>query len=93
MLIFENKTCLGVDVSGRDVKIVELAKSRAGYEVVQAARLEIGSADLATVLKQFLLDTDTQPSRTVWSLPTNSCSVKFAQLPKAKPADTARPFH
>ncbi len=90
MLIFENKTCLGVDVSGRDVKIVELAKSRAGFEVVQAARLEIGSADLAIVLKQFLTDTDTQPSRTVWSLPTNSCSVKFAQLPKANPADTAR---
>lgn len=88
--MFQSKTCLGVDISDKDIRVVELCKSRDGYEVVQAARLEVGDGDTEAALKQFLHETSTNSSKVVWSLPTNACSVKLATLPWAKPAELAR---
>ncbi len=82
-------TCLGVDLSGQDIKIVELRKARGKYEVVQAARVTAGG-DIGPAVSDFLRDTQTRPSKIVFSLPTNACAVKFAQLPKTKPTETAR---
>ena len=87
--MLQSRTCLGVDTTGEDIKVVELRKSRGKYEVVQAARLKV-SGDIGIALKHFLLETDTDPSSAVFALPTNSCSVKFAMLPKTNPAETAR---
>lgn len=85
-------TCLGVDISGSDIKAVELRGSRNKYEVVQAARLKVGD-NIAATLASFIAETHTRCSKIVLSLPTNSCSVKFAALPKTKPAETAKMAH
>jgi len=87
--MWQNKTCLGIDISDKDIKVVELRKSGDRYEVVQAARLKVGE-DIESTLKHFLFQTSTQPSKVVWSLPTSSCSIKFARLPKTSSAETAR---
>lgn len=87
--MFDNGSCLGVDLSGNDIKVVELKKRRGGFEVVQSARIPAGG-DVSVALKAFLLDTGTDPSRVVWSLPTGLCSVKFAELPKSRPSEIAR---
>jgi len=85
-----SKRCLGVDVGGSDIKIVELRKSGKTYEVVQAARIRPIDGDAAIALGHFLLETETYPTSVVCSIPTNVCSVKFAELPRAKPEETAR---
>lgn len=88
--MWESKTCLGVDISGQDIKIVELRKIRDKFQVMQASRLKIGNSDVASVLKQFLSETATGYSKTVMSLPTHECSVKFAQLPKTGASEIAK---
>ena len=47
--MFLANTCLGVDLSDKDIKIVELRKAHYKYEVVQAARITVGS-DAGAVL-------------------------------------------
>ncbi len=88
--MWERKTCLGVDISDKDIKIVELRKSGSKYQVVQASRLEIGSSGITNALKHFLAETNTDNPKVVWSLPTHECSVKFAQLPKTGHSEIAR---
>jgi len=88
--MWESKTCLGVDISDKDIKIVELRKAGSKYQVVQASRLEIGSSGITNALKHFLAETNTDNPKAVWSLPTHECSVKFAQLPKTGRSEIAR---
>lgn len=91
MAILGNKTCLGVDIDAGDIRVVELRRVGGKYEVLQAARIPIpGNGDVSAALSGFLLDTETSPGMVVGSLPTHLCSVKLAQVPKAKPADLAR---
>jgi len=87
--MFQSRTCLGID-AGRDIKIVELRKSGGKYEVVQAARIAVDEGGVFTALWHFLLETQTDPRRVVCALPAHACSVKFAELPRAKPAELAR---
>ena len=87
--MFQSKTCLGID-AGRDIKIVELRKSGGKYEVVQAAQIEVDEGGVSTALWHFLLETQTDPRRVVCALPAHACSVKFAELPRAKPPELAR---
>lgn len=84
------KTCLGVDISGGDMKLVELRRSRSGLEVLQAVRVKLGNKSVGSELKQFLAETNTFPSSAVWSVPACECSIKFASLPKTKATETAR---
>ena len=91
MAILGPKTCLGIDIGVRDIRVVELRRTAGKPEVTQAARISIPeSGDVSAALSGFLLDTETSPGRVVGSLPTHLCSVKLAQVPKAKPADLAR---
>lgn len=85
-------TCLGIDVSGSDIKAVELRRSGKKYQVVQAARLKVGS-DIGATVTSFIEETHSRCSRIVLSLPTNTCSVKFAALPKTNPSETAKMAH
>lgn len=88
--MLNNRTCLGVDTSGNDIKVIELRRSRSGYEVVQAARIDVSSDDAGVALKYFLLETGSDPSCAVFALPANLCSIKFASLPKTNQTETAR---
>jgi type IV pilus assembly protein PilM len=88
--MWQNKTCVGIDISGRDIKIVELAKSGGRYEVVQAARLEAGADGVAAALRRFMTETNTAAGQAVVSIPTNACSIKFASVPRSSKSDTAR---
>lgn len=91
MAILGPKTCLGIDIGVRDIRVVELRRMAGKLEVTQAACISIPeSGDVSAALGEFLLDTETSPGRVVGSLPTHLCSVKLAQVPKAKPADLAR---
>jgi len=91
MAILGPKTCLGIDIGVRDIRVVELRRTAGKPEVTQAARISIPeNGDISAALSGFLLDTETSPGRVVGSLPTHLCSVKLAQVPKAKPADLAR---
>lgn len=79
-----------MDAGGRDIKIVELRKAGRRYEVLQAARIAVldeTPESAATALREFLLQTETRPARVVYALPAHECSVKLAQVPRAKPAD------
>ena len=91
-MFLKARTCLGVDLGDKDIKIVELRRAGKGFEVVQAARIPLGAGtdEAGTALWHFLLETDTYPTNAVCSLPDNLCSVKFAQIPKAKPTDLLR---
>lgn len=94
MLFLGNKTCLGVDTGGRDIKIVELRKVGRKYEVLQAVRIPVSSdsssSNAASAIAAWLAETRTSASKMVCSLPSHMCSVKFAQVPKAKRGDLAR---
>lgn len=90
MDILSRRTCLGIDISGDDIKIIELRRCGANYEVLQAARITIRAEDAATALWHFLLDTETRTHGAVCALPSNECSIKFAKLPNSKPVDLAR---
>ena len=94
MIMFGARKCLGVDIGGKDIKVVELRKVGKKYEVVQASRIPLrngnGGEDVATALGHFLLETDTYAANAVCSLPANACSVKFAEVPNAKPTDLMR---
>jgi len=92
--MFGARTRLGVDIGGKDIKVVQLRKVGRKYEVVQAARVPLrngnGTENVATALGHFLLETDTYAPSAVCSLPANACSVKFAEVPHAKPTDLVR---
>ena len=88
--MFKNKTYLGVDTRGRDIKIVELRKSGGALEVVQAVKLKGGGSDIGAALGRFLLDTDTRPHKIAYSMPASACSVKFARLPETRAKETAK---
>ncbi|HUV04715.1 MAG TPA: type IV pilus assembly protein PilM [Armatimonadota bacterium] len=88
--MFQSKTCMGVDAAGKDIKVVELRKSGGMYEVVQAARVAVNGSDVSTALWHYLLETQTEPHRVVCALPAHACSIKFAKVPRAKPAELAR---
>lgn len=91
MAILGPKTCLGVDIGARDIRVVELRRDGGRLEVSQAARIAIPEGGgVSSALSEFLLDTETAAGQVVGSLPTQLCSVKLAQIPKAKPADMAR---
>ena len=89
-----SKTCLGVDVGTRDIKIVELRKAGRKYEVVQATRVALAEGGVAScvsaALERFIVETSTSAANVVCSVPANACSIKFAQVPRAKPADLAK---
>jgi type IV pilus assembly protein PilM len=89
-IMLGSKRCLGVDFGGSDIKIVELRKSGKSYEIVQAARIKPVDGDAAIALGHFLLETETYPGRVACSMPTNVCSVKVAELPRAKPDEIAK---
>lgn len=88
MLHFES--CLGIDISDDDIRIVELRYFHNRCEVAQASTLQVPDGDALTVIRQFIQQTGTKPSRVICSIPTHMCSVKFAQLPVTKPTETAR---
>lgn len=88
--MLRKRTCLGIDVSDKDIKIVELSKSGDKYQIIQASRLEIGTSGVAETLRRFFAETDTHGSEAYWSLPTHECAVKFAKLPKSGQAEIAR---
>ncbi|MCL6629253.1 MAG: hypothetical protein K6U00_06620, partial [Armatimonadetes bacterium] len=90
MDILGRRTCLGIDTSGDDIKIVELRRSGANYKVLQATRVTVHAEDAATALWHFLLDTETRTCSAVCALPSHECSIKFAKLPNSKPVDVAR---
>lgn len=91
MAILGPKSCLGIDIGTRDIRVVEVRRAGGKLEIAQAARISVSeNGDLAAALSEFLLDTETRPGQVAASLPTHLCSVKFAQVPKAKPADQAR---
>lgn len=91
MAILGPKACLGIDIGVKDIRVVELRQTGGKLEVNQAVRIPIPeSGEISSALSEFLLDTETSPTRVVGSLPTHLCSVKLAQVPKAKPADMAR---
>ncbi len=91
MTILGPKTCLGIDIGVKDIRVVELRRTAGKLEVTQAACISVPEdGDVSAALSDFLLDTETSPGRVVGSLPTHLCSVKLAQVPKAKPADLAR---
>lgn len=91
MAILGPKSCLGIDIGTRDIRVVEIRRAGGKLEIAQAARISVSeNGDLAAALSEFLLDTETHPGLVAASLPTHLCSVKFAQVPKAKPADQAR---
>ena len=89
-----SRTCLGVDVGTRDIKIVEMRKAGRKHEVVQAARVALAQGGdpscVSAALERFLADTSTSAANVVCSVPANACSIKFAQVPRAKPADLAK---
>ncbi|MBP6962998.1 MAG: pilus assembly protein PilM [Armatimonadetes bacterium] len=91
MTILGSKTSIGVDIGAGEIKVVELRRAGGGIEVTQAARISLSEdGDRSAALRQFVMDTETQPARAAASLPTHLCSVKFARIPRAKPADMAR---
>lgn len=89
-----SRTCLGVDVGARDIKIVELRMAGRKYEVVQAARIALAGGDdpdcVSAALERFLVETSTSAANVVCSLPANACSIKFTQVPRASRADLAK---
>jgi len=89
-VMLRTNRCLGVDFGGEDIKAVEMRRLGKTYEILQAARIPVAVGDGATALGHFLLETATYPANVVCSLPSNVCSVKFAEVPRAKRAELAR---
>ncbi|MHB0998422.1 MAG: pilus assembly protein PilM [Armatimonadota bacterium] len=88
--MLKKETCLGIDISGDVIKIVELQKLRGKYKVVQASVIKADNGDIPGAIWQFLLQTGTDISNVICSIPADKCSIKFARLPNAKPVETAR---
>jgi len=90
-------TSLGVDIGSKELKIVLLRKTGRRYQVEQAARVPLpdggDTGDIAIALQQFLTESHAPTGHIVFSLPTHACSVKFARVPHARPAETARVIH
>ena len=74
-----SRTCLGVDVGTRDIKIVELRKAGRKYEVVQAARVALAEGGdpscVSTALERFFVETSTSATSVVGSVPANACAI------------------
>jgi len=85
-----NKTCLGIDTTGHEIKIVQIRKAGSKYEILQAARIPVDNEDRESALKTFLLETQTSTDNAILTVPGNTCFVKFAQLPDAKPTELIR---
>ena len=90
-------TSLGVDIGSKELKIVLLRKAGRRYQVEQAARVPLpeggDAGDIADALQRFLAETSPVVGHIACSLPTHACSVKFARVPHARPAETARVIH
>lgn len=94
MKLFGPRSCVGIDAGGKDLKVVELRRAGSKYEVVQAARIELGRGTapeaVGEALGEFLAQTRTRAAHAVFSLPSSECCVKFAEVPRARPADLAK---
>ena len=91
--MFLSHRCLGVEISGREIRLAGLRRAGRKHVIMQAAQIIASSSepsDIAEALQQYLDETRTRPDSIVCSIPTNSCAVKFAEVPPARPADLAK---